>query len=107
MTADDASAYWSEDVQQNNDCGYVTTIYKAPLTGGTPTVLAQSRESAWGLRTHGGWIYWASQFEIYGMPRDGGAPRMVVQAAHVNAMTISGNSIYWSDFANIYKNDLL
>jgi hypothetical protein len=105
MTMDDANVYWQED-DPPNSCGYVTSIYKTPLTGGTTTMLAQSRDRAGPLLVAGNEIYWAGTSAIFTMPRDGGTPRMVAETVHVNAMTISGNSLYWSDFANIYKKDL-
>lgn len=104
VTLDDTNAYWADD--ETRGCGIVTTIYKAPLAGGPVTVLAQARDSATMLYAHGTSIYWPGRAGIFTMPRDGGAPRMIVEALRVNAMTISGNSLYWSDFANIYKSDL-
>jgi hypothetical protein len=72
------------------------------LAGGTPTVLAQSRDRAEGLLfADGKGICWVGGFGIFTMPLDGGTPRTVAQNLTPTVMTIVGTSLYWIDSSNI------
>ncbi|MBM4361527.1 MAG: hypothetical protein FJ104_02515 [Deltaproteobacteria bacterium] len=106
IAMDDANAYFTIDEDVDSGCLRVTTLYKAPLSGGARTVLAQSRAGLMQLLTDGGNLYWTGAGGIFTMPSAGGAPRMLVATENTRAMLVSGDSLYWSDRTNIYKRDL-
>jgi hypothetical protein len=106
-TMDDTNVYWTDVATQENSCGVVTTLYKVALAGGTPIVLAQSRDRAEGLLlADGKGIFWVGGFGIFTMPLDGGAPRKVVQDLTPTVMTVVGTSLYWIDSSTVYKSQL-
>lgn len=98
MTSDGTNLYWLNDVAD--------TLYKVPVAGGTPVVLASQLQGAYyqTLAVAQGSVYWASDTVVRRVPISGGTPIAVYDAAGTGALSgavaADATNVYWTLFTN-------
>jgi hypothetical protein len=113
IVVDSTSIYWNWTTAHPTPPSPVGLLLKAPLTGGTPMTLATSPYSILGpLALDAKNIYWAETIGnayqagdgwVISVPLDGGSPNTLAVDTSIGAMTIDGESVYWTADDRVMK----
>ena len=101
MALDETAVYWGE--------GQTRAIYRMPLGGGTPVVLASGPGIPSSVAADGGHVYWISTVtdsagaqtsEVSTIPRDGGDVRtLATVSGGAYPIALDSTHVYWAGWA--------
>ena len=96
IAVDSNSVYWPTAF----DSAGVGTVAKVSLSGGTTTTLfaAASGGGFYDMAVDEANVYWATYASVGRVPRDGGAPEVVVSGQEgVRGLTLDATNVYWAN----------
>lgn len=97
IAVDADHVYWSDP--ENGVYGTPSALFAMPLDGDTPKMLAKGKGAAGQIVLAGTSVYWANG-DIVKLPRDGGAPVVLVHYAG-DAFAVDAANVYWPIFTTV------